>query len=70
MVEGGATSTLSNQLVHVKRAIHRMDVHFTSLGRERSSHGVLVMFVSSPAREEVVSVWERKDNNLVDSAAS
>ena len=70
VVEGGATSMLSNQLVHVKRAIHRMDVHFTSLSQERSSHGVLVMFVSSPAREEVVSVWERNDNNLVDSAAS
>ncbi len=58
VVEGGAASMLSNQLVQVKRAIHRMDVHFTSLSRERSSHGVLVTFVTSPARDEVVSVWE------------
>ena len=61
VVEGGTTLMLSNQLVHVKRAIHRMDVHFTSLSRERSSHGVLVTFVSSPARDEVVSVWERNE---------
>jgi nitrogen fixation/metabolism regulation signal transduction histidine kinase len=67
VVEGGSASMLSNQLVHVKRAIHRMDVHFTSLSRERSSHGVLVMFLTSPARDEVVSAWER---NKVDSAAS
>jgi nitrogen fixation/metabolism regulation signal transduction histidine kinase len=67
VVEGGAASMLSNQLVHVKRAIHRMDVHFTSLSRERSSHGVLVTFVTSPARDEEVSVWEP---NEVDSAAS
>lgn len=68
VVEGGVTMMLSNQLVHVKRAIHRMDVHFTSLSRERSSQGVLVMFVSSPARDEVVSVWN--GNHMVDSAAS
>jgi nitrogen fixation/metabolism regulation signal transduction histidine kinase len=67
VVEGGAASMLSNQPVHVKRAIHRMDVHFTSLSRERSSHGVLVTFVTSPVRDEVVSAWER---NEVDSAAS
>jgi nitrogen fixation/metabolism regulation signal transduction histidine kinase len=66
VVEGGAASMLSNQLVHVKRAIHRMDVHFTSLSRERSSHGVLVTFVTSRARDEGVSVWER---NEVNSAA-
>jgi PAS domain-containing protein len=66
VVEGGTTLMLSNQRVHVKRAIHYMDVHFTSLSRERSSHGVLVTFVSSPARD----VWEQNDNNIVDSAAS
>jgi nitrogen fixation/metabolism regulation signal transduction histidine kinase len=67
VVEGGAASMLSNQLVHVKRAIHRMDVHFTSLSRERSSHGVLVTFVTSPTRDEAVTVWEP---NEMDSAAS
>jgi hypothetical protein len=67
VVDGGAASMLSNQLVHVKHAIHRMDVRFTSLSRERSSHGVLVTFVTSPARDKVVSVW---GPNEVDSATS
>jgi nitrogen fixation/metabolism regulation signal transduction histidine kinase len=68
VMEGGTTLMLSNQLVQVKRAIHRMDVHFTSLSREHSRHGVLVKFVSLAARDEVVSLWER--SNMVDSAAS
>ncbi len=67
VVEGTTTLTLSNQLVQVKRTILRMDVHFTSLSRERASHGVLLTFMTSPARDKVVSVWER---NKVDSAAS
>jgi two-component system CheB/CheR fusion protein len=69
VMEGG-TTPLRNQLLYVKRAIHRMDVHFTSLSRERSSQGVLVMFVSSPARDGVVSLWEQNGNEMVDSAAS
>jgi PAS domain-containing protein len=68
VVEGG-TTPLRNQLVHVKRTVHRMDVHFTSLSR-RSTHGVLVMFVSSPARDGVVPLWERSGKELVNSAAS
>jgi nitrogen fixation/metabolism regulation signal transduction histidine kinase len=70
VIEGGTTLMLSNQLVRVKRAIHRMDVHFTALSRERSSQGVLIMFVSAPARDGLVSRWERSGNNMVDSAAS
>ncbi len=60
VVERGTTLMLRNQLVHVKRAIHRMDVHFTSLSREQSSHGVLVTFVISPARDGVATAWEQR----------
>jgi PAS domain-containing protein len=70
VLEGGVTPMLRNQLVQVQRAIHRMDVHFTSLSRERSSYGVLVMFVSSQARDGVITLWDQHDNNRVDGAAS
>ena len=46
-----------------------MDVHFTSLSQERSSHGVLLMFVSSPARDEVVTVWEENGNNIASAVS-
>jgi PAS domain-containing protein len=70
VMAGGTTPKLRNQLLHVKRAVHRMDVHFTSLSQERSSHGVLLMFVSSPARDGVVTVWEENGNDIADSAVS
>ncbi len=69
VMAGGAAPALRNQLLHVKRAIHRMDVQFTAFSRERSNHGVLVTFVSSPARDGLITVWARHDN-MVDSAAS
>jgi nitrogen fixation/metabolism regulation signal transduction histidine kinase len=62
VVERGTPLMISNQLVHVKRAVHRMDVHFTSLSRDRSSSSVLIMLLGAGARDGVVS--------LVDSAAS
>jgi PAS domain-containing protein len=68
VVERGTPFVLRNQLVHVKRAIHRMDVHFTSISRDRCSADVLVAFMSSPAWDGVVTPDEQ--NKLVDSAAS
>jgi hypothetical protein len=55
---------LRNQLVHVKRAVHRLDVHFTSISRHRCNADVLVAFMSSPAWDGVVTLCER--NNPVD----
>lgn len=49
VVECGAPLMLRNQPIHVKRAIHLMDVHFTSLAQDHSSAGVLVAFMSSTA---------------------
>jgi nitrogen fixation/metabolism regulation signal transduction histidine kinase len=68
VMEGGKTLMLRNQLVHVKRVVHRMDVHFTALGRRRSSHGVLVTFMISASRDEVAPLW--KHNAILNSAAS
>jgi len=62
VVERGTPLMISNQLVYVKRAVHRMDVHFTSLSRDRSCTSVLIMFLGAGARDGGVS--------LVDSAAS
>jgi PAS domain-containing protein len=70
VMEGGTALRLSNQLVHVKRAIHRMDLHFTSLSRGPSSHGVLIAFVSSSAREEVAPALKLSGNSMADCAAS
>jgi nitrogen fixation/metabolism regulation signal transduction histidine kinase len=70
VMEGGTALMLSNQLVHVKRAIHRMDVHFTLLSRGPLSHGVLIAFVSSSAREKVAAALELSGNSMADSAAS
>jgi nitrogen fixation/metabolism regulation signal transduction histidine kinase len=69
VVERGIPLMMSNQLVHVKRAVHRMDVHFTSLNRDRSKASVLIMFMGAEARDGVVSLNEQKIN-LVDGAAS
>ena len=68
VVERGVPLMLRNQLVHVQRAIHRMDVQFASLNRDHSGTGVLVMFMSNSARDGVVSRCEQ--NNLMDGAAS
>jgi PAS domain-containing protein len=70
VVERGAPLMLRNQPIHVKRTIHQMDVHFTSLFGDRSRAGILVAFMSSPARDGVVGPREQKETNLVDSAAS
>jgi PAS domain-containing protein len=68
VVERGTPLMLRNQLVHVKRAIHRMDVNFTSISRQRCNADVLVAFMSSPAWDGVVTLCER--NNPVDGGAA
>jgi PAS domain-containing protein len=70
VLEGGTSEMLRNQLVQGKRAIHIMDVHFASLSRDRLSQAVVMTFVSSPAREEVVTLWERSGTRILDGAAS
>ena len=57
VVEHGDPLTLKDQVVRVKPAIHRMDVHFNALGRHRSGTGVLVIFKNSPTRDGIVSLW-------------
>jgi PAS fold len=64
VVERDTPLMLRNQLVHVKRAVHRLDVNFTSISRHRCNADVLVAFMSSPAWDGVVTLCER--NNPVD----
>ena len=59
VVECGAPVMLRNQPIHVKRAIHRMDVHFTCQVQDRSSAGVLVAFLT-PAGDEVAGQREQR----------
>ena len=64
VVERDTPLMLRNQLVHVKRAVHRLDVNFASISRHRCNADVLVAFMSSPAWDGVVTLCER--NNPLD----
>jgi hypothetical protein len=59
-VEHGSVLVLRNQVVQVKAALYRMDVHFACL-----SAGILVVF-----RDTIAGLQERQKMNLVGSFAS